>query len=52
MLPFNHDHNRKVTIQQAVFDFGDDLNDLNQMEMLISYEEVELHIRFSNYPQL
>ena len=28
-LPFSNDATRKVTIQQAVFDFGDDLNDLN-----------------------
>ena len=32
-LPFSNDANRKVTIQQAVFDFGDDLNDLDQLEM-------------------
>ena len=52
MLPFQHEANRKVTIQQAVFDFGDDLNDLNQLEMQISYEEVELQIKFNDYRQL
>ena len=47
-LPFTNDANRKVTIQQAVFDFGDDLNDLDNLEMQISYEEVELKIRFKS----
>ena len=47
-MPFTNDANRKVTIQQAVFDFGDDLNDLDNLEMQISYEEVELKIRFKS----
>ena len=39
---------KKVTIQAAIFEFGDDMNDLNMLEMLMSYEEIELRVRFAN----
>ena len=37
---------------ETVFAFGDDLNDLNQLEMQVSFEDIELRVRFSNADQL
>ena len=48
-LPQN---NRKVTIQETLFEFGDELNDLNSLEMLVSYQEIELRVKFSDQAQL
>lgn len=54
-LPFcRHDatspamSSRKVNFQETVFEFGDDLNDLNSLEMQVSYQEIELRVRFAN----
>jgi len=43
---------RKVNFQETVFEFGDDLNDLNSLEMQVSYQEIELRVRFANKAQL
>ena len=43
---------RKVTIRETVFEFGDDMNDLNQLEMQVSFQEIELKVRFANHEQL
>jgi len=37
---------------ETLFDFGDDLNDLNELEMQVSYEEIEVRVRFSSRNQL
>ena len=43
---------RKVAIRETVFEFGDDMNDLNQLEMQVSFQEIELKVRFSSHEQL
>jgi len=43
---------RKVTIQEAFFEFGDGLNDLNSLEMQVSYEDIELKVRFNDQAQM
>ena len=43
---------RKVTIQETLFEFGDELNDLNSLEMLVSYQEIEFRVKFADQAQL
>lgn len=43
---------RKVTIQEAIFEFGDQINELDALEMQVTYEDIELKVRFSDAHQM
>ena len=36
---------------ESLFEFGDDVNDLNELEMHVSYQDIELFVKFQDMAQ-